>query len=176
MHTEEIRERARLIKLLILDCDGVMTDGRILPISPNEETKFFDARDGHGIRMAIRAGLNVAIISGRTSFAVRARAHDLGITHLYEGAFVKLDSYKKILQDENLKDQDICYIGDDVVDIPLFRRVGLAVAVADAAEDAKDYAHFITRHEGGKGAVREIIELILKSQGKWQEAMSRYLS
>ncbi|MGH9760540.1 MAG: KdsC family phosphatase [Blastocatellia bacterium] len=175
MISDEIRERAKRIKLLVLDCDGVLTDGRIVLLSETEETKFFDARDGHGIRMAGRAGLKTAIISGRTSFAVRARAKDLGIAHLVEGSLTKLEPYLRILSEEGLEDIDICYVGDDVTDIPLMRRAGLAVAVADATDDTKEHAHLVTEHKGGRGAVREVIELILKSQGTWQAVMARYL-
>lgn len=175
MISDEIRERAKRIKLLILDCDGVLTDGRIVLLSETEETKFFDARDGHGIRMAGRAGLKTAIISGRTSFAVRARAKDLGIAHLVEGSLAKLEPYLRILSEEGLEDADICYVGDDVTDLPLMRRAGLAVAVADATDDTKEHAHLITEHNGGRGAVREVIELILKTQEKWQAVMARYL-
>ena len=174
--TEEIQERLLKIKLLILDCDGVLTDGRIIPISETEETKLFDVKDGHGIRMAGRAGLKTAIISGRKSFAVRIRARDLGVTHLYEEAFVKIGPYQEVLAKEGLTDEAVCFVGDDVTDIPLLRRAGLAVAVADAVDDVKRHAHLITRRSGGRGAVRELIELILEAQGKWAGLMERYLA
>lgn len=172
--TEGVLERAREVKLLILDCDGVLTDGRIILLPGGEETKAFDAKDGHGIRMALRAGLRVAIISGRESFAVRARARDLGITQLHEGAFAKLEPYERVLEEESVSDRETCFVGDDVTDIPVFRRVGLAIAVADATEDAKRFAHFVTERGGGRGAVREVIEALLKAQGKWEEVMARY--
>jgi 3-deoxy-D-manno-octulosonate 8-phosphate phosphatase (KDO 8-P phosphatase) len=167
-------ERARRVKLLILDCDGVLTDGRIILLPDGGETKTFDAKDGHGLRMAGRSGLRIAIISGRESFAVRERARDLGITRLYEKAIVKLEPYERLLQEEQLTDADVCFIGDDVTDIPLFRRVGLAVAVADATNDAKRFAHMVTERPGGRGAVREMVEFILKAQDKWDEAIARY--
>jgi len=173
--TKEIGDRLSKIKLLIVDCDGVLTDGRIVLLSETEETKFFDVKDGHGIRLAGRAGLKTAIISGRASFAVRARARDLGITYLYEGAWVKTGPYEEVLAAEGIGDDSVCYVGDDVTDIPLMRRAGLAVAVADAVEEAKQHAHYVTERPGGRGAVREVIELILKSQGKWEGVMSRYL-
>jgi len=173
--SEELQERMRRVKLLILDCDGVLTDGRIIPLPDGEETKLFDAKDGHAIRMAARVGLKTAIISGRKSFAVRARARDLGIAHLHELSFDKAGPYEQVLAAEDLTDQDICYVGDDVTDIPLMRRVGLAVAVGDAVDEAKQFAHFVTARSGGRGAVRELIRLILDSQGKWKEAMARYL-
>jgi len=160
---------------LIVDCDGVLTDGRIVLLSETEETKFFDVKDGHGIRMAGRLGLKTAIISGRASFAVRTRAKDLGIAYLREAAWVKTGPFDEILAAEGIGDDAVCYIGDDVTDIPLLRRAGLAVAVADAVDEAKQYAHYVTARAGGRGAVREVIELILKTQGKWDEAMARYL-
>jgi 3-deoxy-D-manno-octulosonate 8-phosphate phosphatase (KDO 8-P phosphatase) len=171
----EIIDRARKIKMLILDCDGVLTDGRIILLPGGDETKAFDVKDGHAMVMAQRAGLRIAIISGRKSSIVRARAKELGIAHLYEMAWVKKEPYEKVLDEEGLTDEDICYVGDDVVDIPLMRRAGLGVAVADAVEETKQHAHMVTIRPGGRGAVREVIELILKAQGKWDEAMARYL-
>ena len=173
--SNDILERSRKIRILILDCDGVLTDGRILLLPGGEETKIFDVKDGHAIVMAARAGLRTAIISGRESAAVRMRAKELGVAHLYERAWVKTEPYEKILADEGLVDENVCYVGDDVVDIPLLRRSGLAVAVSDAVEEVKQFSHLVTRREGGRGAVREVIELVLKAQDKWDELMSRYL-
>jgi 3-deoxy-D-manno-octulosonate 8-phosphate phosphatase (KDO 8-P phosphatase) len=171
----DIVDRARRIKLLIVDCDGVLTDGRIIMLPDSDETKAFDVKDGHGIVMAQRAGLRVAIISGRKSAVVRARAKELGVAHLYEMAWVKTEPYEKVLAEEGLTDEQVCYVGDDVVDIPLLRRAGLGVAVADAVEETKQHSHIVATRGGGRGAVREIIEFILKAQGKWDEAMARYL-
>jgi len=168
-------DRARRIKLLILDCDGVLTDGRIIMLPGSDETKTFDVKDGHGIVMAQRAGLRIAIISGRKSSVVRARATELGVTHLYEMAWVKTEPYEKLLAEEGLTDEEVCYVGDDVVDIPLLRRAGLGVAVADAVEETKKHSHIVTERGGGRGAVREVIEFILRAQDKWDEAMIRYL-
>jgi 3-deoxy-D-manno-octulosonate 8-phosphate phosphatase (KDO 8-P phosphatase) len=161
--------------MLLLDCDGVLTDGRIIMLPGGDETKSFDVKDGHAIVMARRAGLEVGIISGRVSSVVRARAAELGITHLYEKAWIKLDPYRQVLEAERLVDEEVCYVGDDVVDIPLLRRAGLSVAVSDAVEEAKAHSHYVTAREGGRGAVREVIEMILKAQDKWDEAMARYL-
>ncbi|MEK6408453.1 MAG: HAD-IIIA family hydrolase [Acidobacteriota bacterium] len=172
---QNILERARRIKLLILDCDGVLTDGRIIMLPDGDETKAFDVKDGHAMVMAQRAGLRIAIISGRKSSVVRARAKELGVAHLHEMAWVKAEPYEKILAEEGLRDEEVCYVGDDVVDIPLLRRVGLAVAVGDAVEETKQHSQVVTRRAGGRGAVREVIELILKAQDKWDEAMARYL-
>lgn len=170
-----IVDRARRIKLLVLDCDGVLTDGRIIMLPGGDETKAFDVKDGHAMVMAQRAGLRIAIISGRQSSVVRARAKELGVAHLFEMAWVKTEPYEKVLAEEELGDEAVCYVGDDVVDIPLLRRAGLAVAVADAVEETKQHSHLVTTRRGGRGAVREVIELILKAQGKWDEAMTRYL-
>lgn len=172
----DIIERARMIKLLILDCDGVLTDGRIILLPDGDETKAFDVKDGHAMVMAQRAGLRIAIISGRKSSVVRARAKELGVAHLHEMAWVKMEPYEKILAEESLSDEEVCYVGDDVVDIPLLRRSGLAVAVADAVEEAKQFSHVVTKRPGGRGAVREVIELILKAQDKWHEALAHYIS
>ncbi|MEK6289111.1 MAG: HAD-IIIA family hydrolase [Acidobacteriota bacterium] len=172
---QNILERARRIKLLILDCDGVLTDGRIIMLPDGDETKAFDVKDGHAMVMAQRAGLRIAIISGRKSSVVRARAKELGVAHLHEMAWVKAEPYEKILAEEGLRDEEVCYVGDDVVDIPLLRRAGLAVAVGDAVEETKQHSQVVTRRAGGRGAVREVIELILKAQDKWDEALARYL-
>jgi 3-deoxy-D-manno-octulosonate 8-phosphate phosphatase (KDO 8-P phosphatase) len=169
-----IIERARGVKLLILDCDGVLTDGRILITAEGDEMKSFDVKDGHAIVMLHRAGLRSGIISGRKSVVVQRRVKELGIHHLHEMAWVKIEPYLEILAEEGLSDASVCYVGDDVVDIPLLRRAGLAIAVADAVEEVKAYSHYVTKREGGRGAVREVIELILKSQGKWDELMTRY--
>lgn len=172
---EEILERARKVKLLMLDCDGVLTDGRIILLPGGDETKAFDIKDGHAMRMAPRAGLPIAIISGNTSSAVRARARDLEVAHLHEGAWMKLEPYEKILSEEGLVDEEVCFVGDDVVDIPVLRRAGLAIAVRDAVEEVKQFSHLVTRRRGGRGAVREVIELILKAQNKWDSALARYV-
>lgn len=172
---QNIVDRARKIRLLVVDCDGVLTDGRIIMLPDSDETKAFDVKDGHAMVMAQRAGLRIAIISGRKSSVVRARARELGIAHLYEMAWVKTEPYEKVIAEEGLSDEEVCYIGDDVVDIPLLRRAGLGVAVADAVDEAKLHSHVVTTRGGGRGAVREVIEFILKAQDKWDEAMVRYL-
>lgn len=172
---DEVIERARRIRILILDCDGVLTDGRIIMLPTGDETKVFDVKDGHAIIMLHRAGIRSGIISGRQSAIVRARAKELGIAHLHEMAWVKTEAYEQILAEENLTNEAVCYVGDDVVDIPLMRRAGLAVAVADAVAEVKQFAHLVTERAGGRGAVREVIELIMRAQGKWEEALSRYV-
>src|SRR5919205_1857620 len=172
---DEIIERARRVRMLILDCDGVLTDGRIIMLPAGDETKVFDVKYGHALVMLHRAGIRSGIISGRQSAIVRARAKELGIAHLHEMAWVKTEAYEQILAEENLANEAVCYVGDDVVDIPLLRRAGLAVAVADAVDEVKPFAHLVTARAGGRGAVREVIELILKAQGKWEAALARYI-
>jgi 3-deoxy-D-manno-octulosonate 8-phosphate phosphatase (KDO 8-P phosphatase) len=173
---DQVKERARAVRILILDCDGVLTDGRITLLPGGDETKSFDVKDGHAIVMAGRAGLKVAIISGRASAAVRTRAKELSVAHLYEMAWVKTEPYESILAAESVSDEHVCYVGDDVVDIPILRRAGLAVAVADAVDEVKKFSHLVTTSPGGRGAVREIIEFILKSQDKWDQVIARYVN
>jgi len=171
---EDVAERARTVRLLILDVDGVLTDGRITYASDGTEAESFDIKDGHGIKLAQRAGIQVALLSGRTSEAVIRRARELGIELVYQGALRKGETYKQILTDAALGDADVAYIGDDVVDIPVLRRVGFPVAVPNAPEEVRREALWVTRTPGGYGAVRETIELILQAQGKWRTVLARY--
>jgi len=173
--TPELVQKAQMVEWLILDVDGVLTDGRIYFTSDGRELKAFDARDGHGIRLALRAGLKLAIISGRIFGGVLARAKELGISEVHQGVHNKLEAYQQLRLKYGMDDAIYAYVGDDVVDIPLMRRVGLAVAVADAAEEVQAVADYVTKLAGGRGAVREVIELILKAQGKWAELMRRYI-
>jgi len=168
-------EKARNVKLLILDVDGVLTDGRIVIDDRGVETKCFDVRDGHGIKMLKRANIDVAIITGRESQVVSHRARELGIDSVFQNIHNKLEVYEAILKEKGLKDGEVGFVGDDVIDLPLLRRVGFAAVVADGVEELKPYADYVSRNKGGRGAVREIIELILKAQGKWAELMERYL-
>jgi len=172
---EEVVRRAGGVKLLLLDCDGVLTDGRITLVEGGEERKSFDTRDGHGIVMLHRAGLRSGIISGRTSRLVELRAADLGIAFVRQGALNKLEVFESLLSEAEVLPQDAAFVGDDVVDIPLMRRCGLAVAVADANEETRAASHYVTTLPGGFGAVREVCELILKAQNRWDELMQRYL-
>jgi 3-deoxy-D-manno-octulosonate 8-phosphate phosphatase (KDO 8-P phosphatase) len=169
-----LRERARKTRMLIMDVDGVLTDGRIIQDSHGHELKMFDVKDGHGIVMAHRAKLRTGLISGRASETIARRAEELGIELVFQKIWNKLEVYEKILVDTALTHAEVAYIGDDLVDIPLLRRVGLAVAVADAVDEVKAVCHFITRRPGGQGAVREVIELILRAQGQWDTLLERY--
>jgi 3-deoxy-D-manno-octulosonate 8-phosphate phosphatase (KDO 8-P phosphatase) len=169
-------ERASKIKILIMDVDGVMTDGRIVMNDRGIESKFFDVRDGHGIKMLARAGLKTAIVTGRSSNVVKHRARELGIDYVHQGAIKKGDTVEKILNDAKLTGDDAAYVGDDLIDIPAMRRVGLAVAVADSVDEVLKASDIVTEKEGGRGAVREVVEFILKSKGIWEEAIKRYSS
>jgi len=164
------------IKAIVLDVDGVLTDGRIgYGCGSPREIKFFDVRDGQGIRLAIRAGIRVGILSGRKSQANRTRAKELGLSFLYEGCLDKLSGWEMLLAEQDLKPEECMYIGDDVVDMPPMRRAGFPVAVADAAPELDSVAVLRTKHSGGRGAVREAIEILLKGQGKWNTVLEKYM-
>ena len=171
----EIERRASRVKLLLMDCDGVLTDGRITLLENGEEEKSFHTRDGHGLVLLHRAGLQSGIISGRTSSAVERRARDLGIRHVRQGTWDKIKDFAEVIAAAGgIAENEIAYIGDDVTDIPLMLRCGLAVAVSDATEETRAAAHYVTTLPGGFGAVREVCELILKAQGRWTDLMRRY--
>jgi len=172
--TEDITERARRINLLLMDCDGVLTDGRLWLTSDGDEQKAFHARDGQGISLLHRAGLRTGIITGRTSSAVDRRAQDLKMSYVRQYAKDKIKALDEILADAGVARDECAYIGDDVADIPVMRRVGFAVAVSDAVEETKQAAHYLTELKGGQGAVREACDLILKAQGRWDELMERF--
>ena len=170
-----LKEKVRPIKLLLMDVDGVLTDGGITIDNKGVEAKTFHVRDGHGIKLLQRAGVKVGIITGRKSEVVKHRAAELGIEILYQGMKVKMDAYSQILADEGLKDDEVAYIGDDVVDLPVLNKVGFSVAVADASESLMPFVDYVTLTGGGRGAVREVVELILNVQGLWDDVMKRYI-
>ena len=172
---DEVERRAARVELLLLDCDGVLTDGRITPVPGGDELKSFHTRDGHGLVMLHRAGVRSGIISGRTSRLVEMRAADLGIAFVRQGALDKVEAFESLMAEAGVHSDRAAFVGDDVVDIPLMRRCGLALAVADATPETRAAAHHVTRLPGGFGAVREVCELILKAQGRWDELMRRYL-
>src|SRR5215475_1460115 len=176
--TEETISRARQIKLLLLDCDGVLTDGGLHYTFDGkhvlEGAKVFHIHDGLGLKLAREAGLKLGIISGRVSPALTARSRELQIEHLRQGVDDKLYVYEQIKTAEGFADDRIAYIGDDLPDLPLMRRVGLAIAVADAVDEIRECAHFVTNKPGGRGAAREAIELILKAQDKWRDSLLIY--
>ncbi|MEG1467174.1 MAG: 3-deoxy-manno-octulosonate-8-phosphatase KdsC [Hafnia sp.] len=166
----KIMDSAADIRLVICDVDGVLSDGLIYMGNNGEELKAFNVRDGYGIRCLITEGIHVAIITGRQSKLVADRAATLGIEHLYQGQSDKLIAFEKILSDLNLQPNQVAYIGDDLIDWPVMAKVGLSVAVADAHPILLQRAQYVTRIAGGRGAVRELCDLILQSQGKLDEA------
>ena len=186
-----IRSRARKIRLLLMDVDGVLTDGRIYYVPAGVsagtglggeripqfiETKTFHTRDGLGIRFAHQAGIKTGIISGRASPVVEYRARELGVHFLRQGALEKLAPYREILREASLRSEEVCYIGDDLVDLPPLVRAGLAVGVSGGHPLLPKYVHYVTRAPGGLGAVREIVELILGAQGKLKPILDSYLA
>jgi 3-deoxy-D-manno-octulosonate 8-phosphate phosphatase (KDO 8-P phosphatase) len=173
---EEVRGRAARIKLLVLDVDGVLTDGTLVWHANGQESKVFHVHDGHGIRLLQRAGIEAAFLTGRRSQVVDDRARDLGIKLVVQGSRNKLADYEHILQLRELGDQSVAYVGDDLVDVPVFRRVGLAVTVADGASHILPYCHASTLNKGGRGAVREVCEFLLQVQGKWEEITAVYFN
>ena len=163
------------IRAIVLDIDGVLTDGRFGYDGSENEIKFFHARDGHGIKLAMRSGLKVGALSGRASSANRKRAEELGFTFLYEGEKDKQAAFKILLEENNLKSEEVLYIGDDLVDIPVFREVGIAVVVNDAPGYLDEFCDFRTTLPGGHGAVREVIEILLKEQNRWDTLIQKYI-
>lgn len=164
------------IELLVLDVDGVLTDGRVMIHSDGGESKAFNILDGHGIRMWQRAGLQVALLSGRTSGATTRRAQELEIRHVIQDCHFKLPALKQLLADLKLAAKQTAYVGDDLMDLPILRYVGFGAAVANAVDEVKEYADYVTVRRGGEGAVREVIEHILKGSERWAGLMERYLA
>jgi 3-deoxy-D-manno-octulosonate 8-phosphate phosphatase (KDO 8-P phosphatase) len=176
MADQTIQQRASHIKLLLMDCDGVMTDARMWLTPDGDEQKAFHARDGQGISVWHRAGWESGIISGRASSSVERRAHELKIKYVHQYAKAKLVALETVLTEAAVIADECCYIGDDLGDVGVMRQVGLAVAVADAADETKAVAHYVTTLQGGKGAIREVIELILKAQGRWDDVIAPVIS
>ncbi len=174
--TQDAIERARAIKLVAFDVDGIMTDGSLYLTDDGHEIKAFNSLDGHGLKMLKSTGVELAIITGRTSQLVIHRARNLGITHLHQGAHDKLTVYRQLLQDLNLSEAQTAYMGDDVVDLPVMRRSGLAITVPAAPDLLKAHSHYLTRREGGRGAVREACEFIMRAQGTFDAQMAIYLA
>ena len=168
----DVYQQAQAIRLLILDVDGVLTDGRLYFGPKGETLKVFHVRDGHGLKMAQRAGIEVAFVSGRRSDAAYHRAKELGIIRFHEGVRDKVAVMEEILAAMQIEAAQVAAVGDDLVDLPLMGRVGLSVAVADAAPEVLTAAHWVTSLPGGRGAVREVCDLLLKAQGKWEGVVS----
>lgn len=158
----------------MLDVDGVLTDGKILYTEDGKEYKSFDVKDGFAMAAAVRIGLKIAVISGRESSTVTRRMKEVGVTEIHQKVRDKIEIYNKIKEEHQLSDEEIAYVGDDVLDIGVMKRAGLAFAVSDAAEDTKKFSHSVTNAKGGNGAVRETLVLILKAQDKWSKLINRF--
>ena len=168
--------RASKIKLLLFDVDGVLTDGKILLHADGTESKQFDIKDGTAIVWAQRAGLTVGFLSARTSAATAQRAAQLGVAVVHQGVASKLEAYAGIVQHQGLTDEQVAYMGDDILDLPVLGRVGLSAAPADAVDDVRARVHWVSRLRGGNGAARELVELILRAQGRLEGIVAAYLS
>jgi len=169
-----IEERAKKIKLLILDVDGVLTDGRIVYDNFGDELKFFNVNDGLGVYLLRKAGIKTVIITAKKTRAVMKRAKDMRVSAVYSNHY-KLKIYQKVIKRFNVKDEEVCFMGDDLLDLSIIKRAGLAVAPPNAMQYVRDSSHYITQRHGGKGAVRELTEIILKSQDLWDKVTSKYL-
>ncbi len=172
---QDLQQRAKAIKLAIFDVDGVLTDGRLYFLTDGSEFKTFNTLDGQGIKMLINSGVRTAIISGRSTPVVEKRANNLGIQHLYQGREDKLVVLDELLGELGLNYAQVAYLGDDLPDLPVIRRVGLGMAVANAAGFVRQHAHGVTEARGGEGAAREFCELIMRAQGSLDAALNAYL-
>jgi 3-deoxy-D-manno-octulosonate 8-phosphate phosphatase (KDO 8-P phosphatase) len=173
---QSVTDRARQIRLVVFDVDGVLTDGGIIIDTDGREHKIFHSRDGHGMKMLQQSGVEIGIISGRSSPAVTHRMSGLGIRHVYQGQQDKLPAFHELVGRLGLAPAQVAYVGDDVVDLPLLRRVGLAVAVQDAHELVRRHAHWVTACGGGRGAARDVCELIMDAQGTLAPRLAAYLA
>jgi 3-deoxy-D-manno-octulosonate 8-phosphate phosphatase (KDO 8-P phosphatase) len=172
---ECILEKAKQIRLALFDVDGVMTAGALYYGSQGIESKHFHVHDGQGMKLLQKSGVMIGIITTCQSDIVKRRMHDLGIEHVYQGQVDKLPAYEDIKQKLNLQDQHIAYVGDDLPDLPILDRVGLAITVCNAPKVMHQYVHWVTKKKGGKGAVREVCELIMQAQNTYQSIIHSYL-
>ena len=166
--------RASKVNVLLVDVDGVLTDGRIVYAEYGDELKFFDVQDGAGMVFWHRVGLKSAIISGRTSKLVKRRAKEMKVDFLVQGQLIKLPVYEQMLKRFRISDEQVCAVCDDIMELPIALRAGLAVAVPNAVDEIKRVSHYVTRREGGHGTVREVIDLILKAKGLSEQVLQRY--
>lgn len=171
----DVVQRASKIRVLLLDVDGVLTDGRIIYADHGDELKLFDVQDGAGLVFWDRVGLKSAIITARHSHLIRRRAKEMRVSFLAQKQLLKLPAYERLLKRFRVTDEQVCAIADDLMELPMLRRAGLAVAVPNAVEEVKQVSHYVTQREGGRGAVREVVELILKAKGLWDQIMQRYV-
>ncbi len=176
----EVKRRAKKIRLLLMDVDGTLTNGTVclqgFPDGSVAEMKVFNAHDGAGVKLASIVGLRSGVITGRNSPALTQRAREMGVKFVFQGQARKTSAYEEILKRAGVRDEEVAYLGDDLPDLPLLGRAGLAVAVGDAAVEVKRAAHYVTRANGGEGAARELVELILKAQGRWEESIPKALA
>jgi len=172
----DISERARSIKLVLFDVDGVLTDGKILLHADGSESKTFDIKDGTAIVWALRLGLTVGFLSARSSASTAQRAAQLGVTLVHQGVASKLETFEQVVDELLLDAAQVAYMGDDVLDLPVLTRAGLAAAPADAAPDVRERVHWVSRARGGDGAGRELIEMILKAQRKWDGLLAAFVA
>jgi 3-deoxy-D-manno-octulosonate 8-phosphate phosphatase (KDO 8-P phosphatase) len=170
----KIEKRLEKIKLLLLDVDGVLTNGEIVYDHQGKEIKVFNVRDGFGIVMLRKQGLKTAVLTARFCEAVKARMEDLGVDRIIQDAQPKLAEYDKLIKELGVNDEQVCFVADDLTDMAVFKRVGAAIAVPNAVGEIKSLAHHVTQNEGGKGAVREVVELILKAQGRWDDLVQSF--
>ena len=171
--TDKMKTQINKIKVLAMDVDGVLTDGKIVLDYKGNELKFFDVKDGYGVAVIRRADIKTAIITARSSGALASRAADLKIDKVFQDAYPKTSAYSKLLKDLKVSSEEVCFVGDDLPDIPVLEKVGFAVAVKNAANEVKRVADYVTKKQGGDGAVREVVELILKTQGKWKKIINK---
>ncbi len=169
-----VAQRAARVTCLVLDVDGVLTNGTVGISGDGQETKFFNIQDGHGLKLAMRAGIEVIWLSGRASGPNRVRSKELKINELREGVLIKLPALEEIMAQRGLAPEQVAFMGDDLIDLPPMRKAGLALAPADAAQEVKEQAHWVSSRPGGRGAVRQAVELILKAQDKWHQVTARY--
>lgn len=174
MIDQVLKERVQKVKLLILDVDGVLTDGRIIYGDAGDELKCFDVQDGFGIYLLSKIGIRTILITAKKSAVVRRRAKDSHVAKVYQNAVDKLRIYEKVKRKFRAKDEEICFIGDDLLDLPITVRAGFAVSVPNAVEEIRARSHYMTQRKGGRGAVREVVDLLLKSQGKYEPLIAHY--
>ncbi len=172
---KDLNEKAARIRLVIFDVDGVLTDGSLFVGDDGQEYKAFNSRDGHGIKMLLKYGVEIAIITGRTSKVVEHRMANLGINHIYQGKLDKLPAYEELRAKLGISPEETAYVGDDVVDLPVMRRVGLAIAVQDAHPLVLRHSHWQTPSTGGRGAARDVCEMLMEAKGVLQDELGRYL-
>lgn len=172
---KDINEKAARVRLLIFDVDGVLTDGSLFVGDDGQEYKAFNSRDGHGIKMLLKYGVEIAIITGRTSQVVEHRMANLGINHVYQGKLDKLPAYEELRGKLGISEEETAYVGDDVVDLPVMRRVGLAITVQDAHPLVRQHSHWQTPSRGGRGAARDVCEMLMEAKGVLADELGRYL-